>query len=337
MAWFGKKKAETPAESPAPAGDAEAAPAKRGWLGYFQAGLEKTRETLFTDIRDLLKTEGRIVDEDFCRDLYEILVKTDMGPGPAAAIRDQIHYDFRARKVHMPDILAVIKKKLRELMDQPEEPIDFAASGPTVIMVVGVNGSGKTTSIAKLAQLFVSQGKKVVLGAGDTFRAAAVEQLTIWAQRIGCDIVRGDHGTDPASVAFKAVARAIETNADICIVDTAGRLQTQANLMKELEKIHRVMAKQIPAAPHEVLLVIDATAGQNGISQARGFSDVAKCTGIVLSKLDGTAKGGVVVAIRQNFKLPVKYIGTGEKAADLALFNPDKFVDELLDERLRGS
>lgn len=341
MAWFGKKKTEETSGAPevtASPDDAQAAaPAKRSWLGYFQAGLEKTRETLFTDIRDLLKSEGRLVDDDFCRDLYAILVKTDMGPGPAAAIRDQIHYDFRARKVHMPDILAVIKKKLRELMDQPEQPIKFATSGPTVIMVVGVNGSGKTTSIAKLAQLFVSQGKKVVLGAGDTFRAAAVEQLTIWAERIGCDIVRGEQGSDPASVAFKAVARALETNADICIVDTAGRLQTQANLMKELEKIHRVMAKQIPAAPHEVLLVIDATAGQNGISQARGFSEVANCTGIVLSKLDGTAKGGVVVAIRQNFKLPVKYIGVGEKAADLALFNPDKFIDELLDERLRGS
>jgi fused signal recognition particle receptor len=340
MAWFGKKKEETPAtaESPAQPGDTQATAAgKRSWMGYFQAGLEKTRETLFTDIRDLLKTEGRLVDEDFCRDLYAILVKTDMGPGPAAAIRDQIFYDFRARKVHMPEILAVIKKKLRELMDQPEEPIKFAASGPTVVMVVGVNGSGKTTSIAKLAQLFVSQGKKVVLGAGDTFRAAAVEQLAIWAERIGCAIVRAEHGADPASVAFKAVAQAVETDADICIVDTAGRLQTQANLMKELEKIHRVMAKQIPEAPHEVLLVIDATAGQNGISQARGFSEAAKCTGIVLSKLDGTAKGGVVVAIRQNFKLPVKYIGVGEKAADLALFNPDTFVDELLNERLRGS
>jgi fused signal recognition particle receptor len=232
----------------------------------------------------------------------------------------------------MKDVLDELKLKLKELLAQSEEPIKLVASGPTVIMVVGVNGSGKTTSIAKLASTFQSQGKKVVLGAGDTFRAAAVEQLTIWAQRIGCEIVKGEAGSDPASVAFRAVAQALETGADVCIVDTAGRLQTQTNLMKELEKIRRVMSKNIPEAPHEVLLVLDATAGQNGISQARGFSEAVQCTGIVLAKLDGTAKGGVVVAIREQFQLPVKYIGVGEKPGDLALFNPDRFVDELLEE-----
>jgi fused signal recognition particle receptor len=183
-----------------------------------------------------------------------------------------------------------------------------------------------------LANLFAQDGKKVVLGAGDTFRAAAVEQLSIWAKRIGAEIVTGESGTDPASVAHRAVAETLESGADICIIDTAGRLQTQVNLMKQLEKIRRVVSKQIPDAPHEVLLVLDATAGQNGLSQAQGFSDAAHCTGIVLAKLDGTAKGGVVIPIRQRFELPVKYIGLGEKAEDLALFNSDRFVSALFEE-----
>ncbi len=303
---------------------------KAGWFSSLRAGLKKTSDVLNTDIRDLFKKEGRLVDDDFLRDLYEILVKTDMGPQPAAEIRDKVKTDFRGRVVHMDNVLDSIKLKLKQIMAQPEEPIAFAASGPTVIMVVGVNGSGKTTSIAKLAHMFRDSGKTVVLGAGDTFRAAAVEQLSIWAERTGCEIVVGDQGSDPASVAFRAVARAVEMDADVCIVDTAGRLQTQANLMKELEKIRRVMSKNIPEAPHEVLLVLDATAGQNGLSQASGFSEAVQCSGIVLAKLDGTAKGGVAVAIRQRFNLPVKYIGVGEKSADLELFNPDQFVDVLL-------
>jgi fused signal recognition particle receptor len=177
--------------------------------------------------------------------------------------------------------------------------------------------------------MFQADGKKVVLGAGDTFRAAAVEQLTIWARRLGAEIVTGVSGCDPASVAHRAVARAIETAADVCIVDTAGRLQTQQTLMHQLTKIHRVLGKQIPDAPHEVLLVLDATTGQNGISQARHFTDAVRCTGLVLAKLDGTAKGGVVVAIRKQVGLPVKYIGVGEQAEDLALFEADPFVDAL--------
>jgi len=305
---------------------------KKGWFSSLRSGLKKTSDLLNTDIRDLFKQEGRLIDDDFLRELFEVLVKTDMGPGPANEIRNKIKTDMRGRVVHMSEVLDKIKLTLKELMDQPEEPIRFADSGPTVIMVVGVNGSGKTTSIAKLAHQFKQQGKSVLLGAGDTFRAAAVEQLTIWAERIGCEIVTGEHQSDPASVAYRAVARAVETNADVCIVDTAGRLQTQTNLMKELEKIRRVTSKNVPDAPHEVLLVLDATAGQNGISQARGFSEAVQCTGIILAKIDGTAKGGVAVAIRQQFNLPVKYIGVGERAEDLALFNPDKFVDELLAE-----
>ena len=196
-------------------------------------------------------------------------------------------------------------------------------------MVCGVNGAGKTTSIAKLAHLLKSQGKSVVLGAGDTFRAAAVEQLTIWSQRLGVEIVKGDDRAHPASVAYKAVEQTLLSGADICIVDTAGRLQTQQNLMAELTKIQGAIRKQIPAAPHEVLLVLDATTGQNGISQASKFTEVVDCTGIVLAKLDGTAKGGVVVAIRQQVGLPVKYVGVGEQPEDWALFNSREFVDAL--------
>lgn len=300
-----------------------------GWFDTLKQGLKKTAQVLNTDVRDLFKKEGRLVDDQFLNELFAILVRTDMGAGPASEIREQVAVDFRARIVQMDDVLTTIRKKVRELVQQPETPITFAPSGPTVVMVVGVNGSGKTTSIAKLTRLFKDQRKSVVLGAGDTFRAAAVQQLTIWAERLGADIVTAEQGSDPASVAHRAVATAIEKKADICILDTAGRLQTQTNLMNELAKIRRVVTKLIPDAPHEVLLVLDATAGQNAISQAKGFSEAAGCTGIVLSKLDGTAKGGVVIPIRKQFELPVKYIGIGEKAEDLALFNADQFVDAL--------
>jgi fused signal recognition particle receptor len=294
----------------------------------FKEGLRKTQQILNTDIRDLFKKEGRLV-EDLLPDLRAILIRTDMGPSAAGEIVDEVHRQFRARVMHLEDVLAVIKAKFRELLAQDEAPIRMAASGVTVIMVCGVNGSGKTTSIAKLAHMFRAQGKNVVLGAGDTFRAAAVEQLTIWAQRLGVEIVTGPQGSDPASVAHRALGAAVEKGADVCIIDTAGRLQTQQNLMKELTKIHRVLGNKVPGAPHEVLLVLDATSGQNAISQARGFTDAVQCTGIVLSKIDGTAKGGVVIPIRQQFGLPVKYVGVGEKAEDLALFQPDAFVEAL--------
>jgi fused signal recognition particle receptor len=319
--------ADTPASVP------DTRPSKPGGIfSRIRQGLKKTSDLLNTDIRDLFKREGRLVDEEFLDELFAVLVKTDMGGGPANEIREDIQQRFRGRVVEMPEVLDAISDSLRKLMAQDETPIRYATEGPTVIIVVGVNGSGKTTSIAKLANLFAQEGKKVVLGAGDTFRAAAVEQLSIWAERIGAEIVTGESGTDPASVAHRAVAETLESGADICIIDTAGRLQTQVNLMKQLEKIRRVVSKQIPDAPHEVLLVLDATAGQNGLSQAQGFSDAAHCTGIVLAKLDGTAKGGVVIPIRQKFELPVKYIGLGEKAEDLALFNSDRFVAALFEE-----
>jgi fused signal recognition particle receptor len=301
----------------------------RSLFARFKEGLRKTSQFLNTDIRDLFKKEGRLVDDDFLRELRAIMVRTDMGPAAAGVIVDEIHRQFRARVVHMDDVLGVVRAKLRDLLVQDESPIRMAAEGPTVIMVCGVNGSGKTTSIAKLAHMFQSEGKNVVLGAGDTFRAAAVEQLTVWAKRLGAEIITGPQGSDPASVAHRAASATIEQGADVCIVDTAGRLQTQQNLMKELTKIHRVLGNRVPGAPHEVLLVLDSTSGQNAISQARGFTDAVQCTGIILAKIDGTAKGGVIIPIRQQFGLPVKYVGTGEKADDLALFQPDTFVEAL--------
>lgn len=295
-------------------------------------GLKKTASLLKTDIRDLFKSEGRLVDDAFLDELFETLVKTDMGVEAAQETVDEIGVSFRSRVVQMSEVLDHIKRTLKALLAQPAEPIRFAPSGPTVVMVAGVNGSGKTTSIAKLACALKMEGKKVVLGAADTFRAAAVEQLTIWAQRLGVEIVTGASGSDPASVAHRTAARAVEINADVCIVDTAGRLQTQQSLMQQLTKIHRVLGKQIPDAPHEVLLVLDATTGQNGISQARHFTDAVRCTGIVLAKLDGTAKGGVVVAIRKQVGLPVKYVGVGEKAEDLTLFESEPFVEALFED-----
>jgi len=303
-----------------------------GLFDKIKQGLKKTAQLLNTDVRDLFKNQGRLVDDAFLEELFSILIKRDMGVTASQEIVDEIGKQFRARVVEMSDVIAAIKVKLKQIMKQDQAPIRFAPEGPTVIMVAGVNGAGKTTSIAKLTHLFQSQGKTVVLGAADTFRAAAVEQLTIWASRTGAQIIKGEPNSDPASVAHRVVAAAVESNFDVCIVDTAGRLQTQQNLMQQLTKIHRVIGKQIPEAPHEVLLVLDATTGQNGISQAKHFTDAVNCTGIVLAKLDGTAKGGVVVAIRQQVGLPVKYVGVGEGPEDLALFDPDQFVDALFDD-----
>jgi len=303
-----------------------------GLFDKFKQGLRKTKQVLNTDIRDLLKQEGRLVDQEVLDELFESLVKTDMGVRPAQEIVDDIGGAFRARVVHTDELVAHIKAKLMELLAQPATPVDFAEQGPTVIMVAGVNGSGKTTSIAKLAHMFRQQGKSVVLGAADTFRAAAVEQLTVWAGRLGAVIVTGDQGSDPASVAHRTVSKAADEGFDVAIVDTAGRLQTQQGLMQQLTKIHRVIGKRLDGAPHEVLLVLDATTGQNGISQATHFTEAVQCTGLVLAKLDGTAKGGVVVAIRQQVGLPVKYVGVGEGAEDLALFEPEPFVEALFAE-----
>lgn len=300
-----------------------------GLMGWFRSAIRKTAQVLNTDIRDLVGRDGRLVDDEFLQELFTHLIKTDMGVAAATEIRTSIHAQYRGRKVHLNELIQAAKTTIREIMKQEEVRLTLADQGTSVIMVVGVNGSGKTTSIAKLANMFRQDGKSVVLGAGDTFRAAAVEQLRQWAGRIGAEIVTGEDRSDPASVAFRAVKHAVEQRADICIVDTAGRLQTQSHLMQELAKIRRVMDKVVPGAPHETLLVLDSTAGQNAISQARGFSDAAGCTGIVLAKLDGTAKGGVAIPIRKEFNLPVKFIGFGETADAIAPFDVERYVDAL--------
>lgn len=300
-----------------------------GVFARLRRGLEKTNRVLSTDVRDLFKGGGQLVDETLLGEIFARLVRTDMGVESATTIRDAIGKEYRGRVVEVDDILEKIRLEIFEMLRQDNGDIEWAESGPTVILVVGVNGSGKTTSIAKLTQRLHSEGRRVVLGAGDTFRAAAVEQLTVWAGRIGCDIVTGATGADPASVAFATAQKAADEGFDVAVIDTAGRLQTQKHLMQQLDKIRRVIGKPIPSAPHEVLLVLDATAGQNAISQARGFSEVAGCTGIVLAKLDGSAKGGVVIPIRKQFELPVKFVGLGEGLDDLAPFDAESFSQAL--------
>jgi len=298
-------------------------------VSWYRRALSKSIELLRTDIRDLWKTEGQLVDDDFLSELFATLVRTDIGGTTAGRIRDSIGETYRSRRIELADVMGVIRDQVGRTLKSEKAGLNRATTGPTVILVVGVNGSGKTTSIAKLASRLTREGNRVLLGAGDTFRAAAVEQLKIWSKRIGCEIVHGEHGADPGSVVFKTVQRAVSESFDVCILDTAGRLQTQSNLMQELEKIKRVVHKQIEGAPHEVLLVLDATAGQNAISQAKGFSEAAGCTGIVLAKLDGTAKGGVVVPIAEQFGLPVKFVGIGEKLEDLSVFDPESFAAAL--------
>ena len=337
MAIFGFGRKDKPDAPLDPAGETPAADRPRGILDRLRAGLAKTAQVLNTDVRDLFKREGRLVDESFLQDLRGALIRTDMGPAAAEAIVVDVRERLRARVVDPEVVLDSIRTQLHARLAPAEAGIAIAATGPTVILVTGVNGSGKTTSIAKLARRFTRDGKRVVLGAGDTFRAAAVEQLAMWAARLGAEIVRGEPGCDPASVAHRAVARAVEGGFDACIVDTAGRLQTQSNLMQELGKIRRVIAKQIPDAPHETLLVIDATAGQNALSQAKGFKEAAGCTGIVLAKLDGSARGGVIVPVAEQFGLPVKFVGVGESADDLEAFDPEAFLAALLEGALAAS
>ena len=310
------------------------------WLDKLKGALNKTVTLLNTDVRDMLRP-GELLTEDHLRAFEKGLIKTDMGVAAADAIVAELREKHLGRTVVVEEIWDTVRDKLRSILhgeeerwdtDDPLSPLHFAETGPTVILVAGVNGTGKTTSIAKLANYIQKNGKSVVLGAGDTFRAAAVEQLTMWAGRLGCPIVTRPSNSDPASVAYAACEKAVEENLDCVIIDTAGRLQTQKNLMEELGKIHRVIGKKVEGGPHESLLVLDATTGQNGISQARNFSEAVRCTGIVLTKLDGTAKGGVVVAIRQQMGLPVKYVGVGEKIDDLVLFNPEAFVQKLFGE-----
>jgi fused signal recognition particle receptor len=298
----------------------------RDFYEKIKKGLAKTRG-VFGSVAQMFRLHGR-VDQDFLGELEKRLYLADVGTAATSEIVERVRQAFKDKEIS-GDVEQFVKEQLREQLTAPDQAIRFAPSGPTVVMIAGVNGSGKTTSIAKLAKRCQEDGKKVMVAACDTFRAAAVEQLTIWSQRIGCEIVKNQQGSDPAAVAHDACEKAAARGFDVVIVDTAGRLHTQAHLMRELEKIKRVVSKQVPGAPHEVLLVLDATAGQNAIAQAEMFKKTVECTGIILAKLDGTAKGGAIFGVKKKIGLPVKFIGVGEGLDDLEPFDPDAYVEAL--------
>ncbi|HUU58015.1 MAG TPA: signal recognition particle-docking protein FtsY [Phycisphaerae bacterium] len=294
-----------------------------------QKGLARTKERFVSSLKSLLS--GRKLDEELLCDLEEKLIEADIGVATAMKICGDLRAAYKEKRIEKgDDVLGFLKQELKTYWPESDRSVHFADAPPTVILVAGVNGTGKTTSVAKLAWRFRQDGRKVLLAAADTFRAAAVEQLTIWSKRIGVDIIKGG-GSDPAAVAFDACDAARARSADVLLVDTAGRLHTQDHLMRELIKIRDVVAKKIPGAPHEVLLVLDATTGQNAIAQAKAFTDAVAVTGIFLAKLDGTAKGGIVVAIRNELDLPVKFVGIGETYEDIEPFDPDRFVEALFD------
>ena len=302
-------------------------------MGLFKRinkGLKKTRDSMTGAINAALYGKNEI-DDDFYEELEEILVMADVGVTTAQEIVEKLRDAvFKKNLRRADDVKAEIRNIVAELLSGGEE-LDMITV-PSVILVIGVNGVGKTTSIGKMAAMFKAEGKKVILGAADTFRAAAIDQLEIWADRAGVDIVKHKEGADPAAVVFDTISAGKARNADIIICDTAGRLLNKKNLMEELAKIYRVIDRQLPYADREVLLVLDATTGQNAVSQAKEFKDVAEITGIILTKLDGTAKGGVVLAIKNDLKVPVKFIGVGEGIDDLRPFNPKAFADGLFEE-----
>lgn len=298
-------------------------------LGKLFRSLQRTREALSRGLSRLFSL-GRKLDQEFLDELEAVLYQADLGLVGTAVV-EELQEAWRRRQVReVAEVPAFLRGRLAARLSGCEAPLARAGSPPTVILVVGVNGSGKTTSIAKLAAHLKAQGHKVLLGAGDTFRAAAVEQLSLWADRLGVPIVKQATGADPAAVAFDAVAAAVARRVDYLILDTAGRLHTQKNLMEELKKVVRVVQKQLPEAPHETLLVLDATTGQNAIRQASEFAQAAPVTGLILAKMDGTAKGGAVFGIRDVLPVPVKFLGVGEGLEDLEPFRVAEFVDAIL-------
>jgi len=302
-------------------------------LDKLKGALRKTKEVLNTDVRTLF-VPGRQIDDAFLDEMEEKLIRADMGVGRVEKLKNAVRDEWRLGKIkNAEEAETIVRDQLLSLFKTEDRDLQFAPAGPTVILVAGVNGAGKTTSISKLAWLLKNQmNKKVMLCASDTFRAAAVEQLSIWAERNGVDIVKHKMGADPAAVAYDACEAAKTRGIDVLIVDTAGRLHTQSNLMRELEKIRDVIKKRIEGAPHEVLLVLDATAGQNAVLQAQNFSAAINVTGVILAKLDGTAKGGVVIAIKDQLNIPVKFVGLGETPQDIESFDPERFIDALFGE-----
>lgn len=306
----------------------------------FKEGLTKTRNNFSGKVNDLV-ARYRKVDEDFFEELEEILIQADVGFDTVMKLIEELKMEVKRRNIQDPqEVQSVISEKLVEIYNAGDEQtslLNIQEDGLTVILFVGVNGVGKTTTIGKMAHKFKSEGKSVLLAAGDTFRAGAIEQLEVWGERAGVDVIKQAEGSDPAAVMYDAIKSAKSRNVDILICDTAGRLQNKVNLMKELEKVKRVIEREVPGAPHEVLLVLDATTGQNALIQAKTFKEATNVSGIVLSKLDGTAKGGIVLAIRNELKIPVKFVGLGEKMDDLQEFNAEQYVYGLFADQVDKS
>ncbi|HYE02637.1 MAG TPA: signal recognition particle-docking protein FtsY [Phycisphaerales bacterium] len=303
----------------------------RAALGKLRQGLAKTRDILLMDVRDLVPF-GRALDDELISEIEARLLRADVGAAATTRLIDGIRADYKSGKMTRGEqVLEYLKREIKAMWPEEDRRLRFAppGAGPTVVLVTGINGAGKTTTIAKLCHLLRGEGRRVLLAACDTFRAGAVRQLEIWGERLGVEVIRGQQGGDPAAVAFDACKAAVARGVDVLIIDTAGRLHTQDPLMRQLGKIRAVVGRQIPGAPHETLLVLDATSGQNALRQAEEFSKAAELTGLVLAKLDGTAKGGIVVAIRGATRTPVKFVGVGETPADLAPFDPDDFVEAL--------
>ncbi len=306
-----------------------AIPQEPNLLDRLKAGIQKTRSGLVDRIEDALSGRKEI-DAELLEELEFTLIGADIGVTATQEILEGIRQRVDRRLVgDASELKLLIRDSLLETLQSSERPMTHVEAPPAVVLVVGVNGAGKTTTIGKLASRYRAEGRSVLLCAGDTFRAAAIEQLAIWAERAGVDLIRQSPGADPSAVLFDALQAARARKIDYVVADTAGRLHTKANLMAELEKMRRTASRVVPGAPHEVLLVIDATTGQNGLEQARRFTETSGVTGIVLTKLDGTAKGGVAVAIARELALPIRYVGVGEKAEDLLPFEPDKFIDSL--------
>jgi fused signal recognition particle receptor len=307
------------------------APPEPGLFERLQKAVEKTRAGLVNRIEDLVQGKKEI-DSDLLGELEATLISADLGVRTATEVLDAVRAKVERRQLHNADELkSHIRQQLLDILKSADRPATAISGEPEVILVVGVNGTGKTTTIGKLASLLRNHGKNVLLCAADTFRAAAIEQLEIWGQRTSTEVIKQKAGADPSAVLFDAAQAARARKMDYLIVDTAGRLHTKSNLMAELEKMRRTAGRVIPGAPHEVLLVLDATTGQNGLEQARQFTNSAGVTGIVLTKLDGTAKGGVVIAIARELGLPIRYVGTGEKADDLIRFDPESFIQSLFE------
>ncbi len=300
-----------------------------GLFDKLKTSLAKTKESVSSKIEDVIKS-FKSVDEDLFEELEEVLIMADLGVNTSCEIIDRLRTAAKAKKiVESTELKAELKNILTEILAEGDNKMELSGT-PAVVMVIGVNGVGKTTSIGKLAYLYKQMGKKVVIAAADTFRAAAIEQLEVWADRADAEIIKQQEGSDPAAVIFDAVSAAKKRGADVLLCDTAGRLHNKKNLMEELKKIYRIIEKELPNSSKEVLLVLDATTGQNAVYQAQQFKEAADITGIILTKLDGTAKGGIVFAIKNDYNIPVKLIGLGEGVDDMGEFDPKSFVDAIL-------